>query len=135
MANLIHRFIKNQSCLRAIPRLTPNLISHQKPFINNNNNLESLSDPVPLTNPVITLSESRIKPDEALRFYPSFPIGYGLNPSVVHGSGLTDTVVEEEEKEKEKEVVIHADSVKKKRKKKMNKHKYRKLRKKQGRKS
>lgn len=128
MANLIHRFIRNQSCLRAIPRLTPNLISHQKPFINNNN-LDSLSDPLPLTNPVIT-----IKPhEEALRFYPSFPIGYGL-----HVSRLTDPVVEEKEKEKEKEkeeVVIHADSVKKKRKKKMNKHKYRKLRKKQGRKS
>lgn len=129
MANLIHRFIRNQSCLRAIPRLTPNLISHQKPFINNNN-LDSLSDPLPLTNPVITISESLIKPhEEALRFYPSFPMGYGL-----HGPRLTDPVVEEKEKEKV-EVVIHADSVKKKRKKKMNKHKYRKLRKKQGRKS
>ncbi|CAF2085221.1 BnaA06g16660D [Brassica napus] len=117
MANLMQRFIRNQSSLRAIPRLIPKLI---------NNNVESLSDPFPLTNPVITFSGSGIKPDEALRFYPSFPIGYGLNPSVVHGS-----VVEE----KEKEVVIHADSVKKKRKKKMNKHKFRKLRKKQGRKS
>ncbi|KAG2329646.1 hypothetical protein Bca52824_000826 [Brassica carinata] len=132
MANLMRRFIRNQSCLRAIPRLTPNLISHQKPCIINNNNVESLSDPLPLANPVITISASWIKPDEALRFYPSFPIGYGLNPSVVHGSGLIDTVVEEKD---EKEVVIHADSVKKKRKKKMNKHKYRKLRKKQGRKS
>ncbi|KAF2620386.1 hypothetical protein F2Q68_00041123 [Brassica cretica] len=131
MANLMQRFIRNQSCLRAIPKLTPNLIPHQKPCIIINNNVESLSDPFPLTNPVIAFSGPGIKPDEALRFYPSFPIGYGLNPSVVHGSGLTDTVVEE----KEKEVVIHADSVKKKRKKKMNKHKYRKLRKKQGRKS
>ncbi|CAH8386878.1 unnamed protein product [Eruca vesicaria subsp. sativa] len=126
MANLMQRFIRNQSCLRALPRLTPNLTSHQKPCI-----VESVSDPVPLTNPVITISGSWIKPDEALRFYPSFPIGYGLNPSVVHASGLMDTVVEGTEKE----VVIHADSVKKKRKKKMNKHKYRKLRKKQGRKS
>ncbi|KAF8047636.1 hypothetical protein N665_2905s0002 [Sinapis alba] len=126
MANLIHRFVRNQSCLRATSKLTPNLIS---PCIINN--LESPSDPVPLTNPVITISTPWIKPDEPLRFYPSFPIGYGLNPSVVHGLGLIDTVVEE----KEKEVVIYADSVKKKRKKKMNKHKYRKLRKKQGRKS
>ncbi|KAG2327928.1 hypothetical protein Bca4012_036961 [Brassica carinata] len=128
MANLMHRFLRNQSCLRAIPRLTPSLIPHQKPCI-----VES--DPVSLANPVITISA--FKPDESLRFYPSFPIGYGFNPTMVHGSGLIDMVdaVVEEKDEKEEEVVIHADSVKKKRKKKMNKHKYRKLRKTQGRKS
>ncbi|CDY21820.1 BnaA06g20890D [Brassica napus] len=29
----MHRFLRNQSCLRAIPRLTPSLIPHQKPCI------------------------------------------------------------------------------------------------------
>ncbi|KAF8094956.1 hypothetical protein N665_0348s0039 [Sinapis alba] len=135
MANLTHRFLRNQSCLRAIPRVTPSFVPpHQKkpPCII----VESVvSDPVSLANPVITVSA--FKPDESLRFfYPSFPIGYGFNPTIVHGSGLIDMVVEEEkDDEKEEEVVIYADSVKKKRKKKMNKHKYRKLRKIQGRKS
>ncbi|KAJ0241702.1 hypothetical protein HA466_0210910 [Hirschfeldia incana] len=139
MANLMQRFLRNQSCLRAIPRLTPSLIPHQKPCIV----VESVSvesDPVSLANPVITLSSAFNKPDESLRFYPSFPIGYGFNPTMVHGSGLIGTVpfTEEtvvEEKGEKEEVAIYADSVKKKRKKKMNKHKYRKLRKKQGRKS
>ncbi|CAN6814874.1 unnamed protein product [Brassica oleracea var. botrytis] len=52
MANLMHRFLRNQSCLRAIPRLAPSLIPHQKPCI-----VESVSeesDPVSLANPVIT---------------------------------------------------------------------------------
>ncbi|KAF3508841.1 hypothetical protein F2Q69_00005610 [Brassica cretica] len=126
----MHRFLRNQSCLRAIPRLTPSLIPHQKPCI-----VESVSeesDPVSVANPVITVSA--FKPDESLRFYPSFPIGYGFNTTMVHGSGLID-MVPFTEAVVEDEVVIYADSVKKKRKKKMNKHKYRKLRKTQGRKS
>ncbi|KAG2293134.1 hypothetical protein Bca52824_039803 [Brassica carinata] len=79
MANLMHRFLRNQSCLRAIPRLAPSLIPHQKPCI-----VESVSeesDPVSLANPVITVSA--FKPDEPLRFYPIFPIGYGFNPTMV----------------------------------------------------
>ncbi|XP_033129394.1 uncharacterized protein LOC103873690 [Brassica rapa] len=110
LLNFMHRFLRNQSCLRAIPRLSPSLIPHQKPCI---------VDPVSLANSVITV------PDEPLRFYyPTFPIGYGFKfPTMVHGSGLVDMVPFTEA------VVVYADSVKKK---KMNKHKYRKA---QGRKS
>ncbi|CAE6075487.1 unnamed protein product [Arabidopsis arenosa] len=133
MANLMHRFLRNQSCLRAIPRLTPITITHQKPCISNKESVSVEFDPVPLTNPVINVA------DKSHRFYPSFSIGYGFNPTLIHDdSGLIETVpfpnVVVEEKE-EKETVIYADSVKKKRKKKMNKHKYRKLRKSLGRKS
>ncbi|CAH2064877.1 unnamed protein product [Thlaspi arvense] len=127
MANLTHRFLRNQSCLRSIiPRLTPNLFAHQKPCISNVEPLSVELDPVPFTNPVITVS------DKSLHFYPSLPIGYCFNPSVVHDPGLIDTASFEDavmEEMDEKEAVIYADSVKKKRKKKMNKHKYRKLRK------
>uniref|UniRef100_A0A1J3E2S9 Small ribosomal subunit protein mS38 n=1 Tax=Noccaea caerulescens TaxID=107243 RepID=A0A1J3E2S9_NOCCA len=126
MANLVQRFLRNQSCLRAIPRLNPNLTTNQKPCISNVESVSVESDPVPLTNPVITVA------DNSLHFYPSFPIGYGFNPIVIHDSGLIETVAEEKD---EKETVIYADSVKKKRKKKMNKHKYRKLKKEMGRKS
>ncbi|KAG7564891.1 hypothetical protein ISN44_As10g016350 [Arabidopsis suecica] len=132
MANLMHRFLRNQSFLRSIQRLTPSLVTHQKPCVSNNESVSVEFDSVPITNPVINI-------DKALRFYPSFPIGYGFNPTLVHDDSslietvsLADTVVEEKE---EKETVIYADSVKKKRKKKMNKHKYRKLRKSLGRKS
>ncbi|CAN8254900.1 unnamed protein product [Cochlearia groenlandica] len=132
MANLIQRFFRNQSCLKSIPRINPNLIPHQKPCIDI---VESLSvdfeSVPPLANPVLTFAGN--KSDEAMRFYPSYPIGYGFNPGLIHDSGLIETAVEEEEEKKT--VVIYADSVKKKRKKKMNKHKYRKLRKIQGRKS
>ncbi|CAA7056475.1 unnamed protein product [Microthlaspi erraticum] len=124
MANLVQRFLRNQSCLRAIPRLNPNLTTHQKPCISNVVEF----DPAPLTNPVITVA------DKSLQFYPSFPIGYGFNPTAIHDSGLIDADAVAEEKG-EKEMVIYADSVKKKRKKKMNKHKYRKLRKEMGRKT
>ncbi|KAG7560094.1 hypothetical protein ISN45_Aa05g016500 [Arabidopsis thaliana x Arabidopsis arenosa] len=133
MANLMHRFLRNQSCLRSIQRLTPSLITQQKPCISNNESISVEFDSVPITNPVINVA------DKALRFYPSFPIGYGFNPTLIHGDwslietvSFPDVVVEEKE---EKETVLYADSVKKKRKKKMNKHKYRKLRKSLGRKS
>ncbi|ESQ45728.1 hypothetical protein EUTSA_v10010898mg [Eutrema salsugineum] len=133
MANLMHRFLRNQSCLRSIPRLTHNLIPHQKPCISNVESVSVEFDPVPITNPVITVA------DKSLHFYPSFPIGYGFNPTLIPDLGLIETVSSladavMEEKD-EKEAVIYADSVKKKRKKKMNKHKYRKLRKRMGRKS
>ncbi|XP_010503461.1 PREDICTED: uncharacterized protein LOC104780643 [Camelina sativa] len=126
MANLMHRFLRNQSCLRAIPKLTTTTYL-LKPSIGNVGESVSVEfDPVPLTNPVINVAGTK-----SLRFYPSFPIGYGFNPTLIRdNSGLIKTVDAVEE-----DTVIYADSVKKKRKKKMNKHKYRKLRKRLGRKS
>ncbi|KFK25758.1 hypothetical protein AALP_AA8G155600 [Arabis alpina] len=126
MANLIQRFFKSKSCFNQIQRLAPSLITHQKkpPYIE--------SDPVSIVNPVITISGN--ESDQSTRFYPSFSMGYFMNPSLIQFPDLGGTVSLEEEKD-EKEIVIYADSVKKKRKKKMNKHKYRKLRKKLGRKS
>ncbi|CAH8280643.1 unnamed protein product [Arabidopsis lyrata] len=137
MANLMHRFFKNnKSCFNSIQRLTttPSLFTYQKPFINNNN-IESIiqkPDPVSFANPVITLSGNEF--NQPMQFYPSFSMGLCLNPKMIQGLDLAETVslVEEEDA---KENVIYADSVKKKRKKKMNKHKYRKLRKQLGRKS
>ncbi|CAH8267870.1 unnamed protein product [Arabidopsis lyrata] len=130
MANLMHRFLRNQSCLRAIPRLAPSLITHQKPCVSNKESVSVDFDSVPITNPVINVA------DKSHRFYPSFSIGYGFNPTLIHDdSGLIETVSFADAVVEEKETVIYADSVKKKRKKKMNKHKYRKLRKSLGRKS
>ncbi|KAL1203967.1 hypothetical protein V5N11_011810 [Cardamine amara subsp. amara] len=136
MANLMHRFFKNKSCLNSIQRLTPSLITYQKPCINFIDSVVEKPDPVSLANPVITLprNESNQSSNQAMRFYPSFSMEFFLNPTTFQGLDLAETA-SLEEKEDEKEVVIYADSVKKKRKKKMNKHKYRKLRKQLGRKS
>ncbi|KAL9246536.1 hypothetical protein vseg_020057 [Gypsophila vaccaria] len=63
-----------------------------------------------------------------LGVYPSYSIGYFLNPGMANGSGL-DRVIEPVGDVAERSEEMWADSVKKKRKKKMNKHKYKKLRK------
>ncbi|KAJ7956128.1 DUF1713 domain protein [Quillaja saponaria] len=132
MASLMHKLSKNSASLRTIsifnnpllPKSTTSLISNQishigtvKPDLTNNPfpfwGLNCVDKP--------TLSQS-------LQFFPNFPIGYCLNPTV-------SNEVEQLGVEKDKELYpedarsIWADSVKKKRKKKMNKHKYKKLKK------
>ncbi|GMP30191.1 hypothetical protein CsSME_00004966 [Camellia sinensis var. sinensis] len=64
-------------------------------------------------------------PPHSTPIFPSFPIGFSLNPIISTGfvpSDGGDVVYDDA-------TTIWADSVKKKRKRKMNKHKYKKLRK------
>lgn len=59
------------------------------------------------------------------KIYPSFSLGFFLNPISVYGSVSSEA----EDAVQDDSGNVWADSVKKKRKRKMNKHKYKKLRK------
>ncbi|KAF6144508.1 hypothetical protein GIB67_004465 [Kingdonia uniflora] len=80
------------------------------------------SDSIP--EPPISPFQDQIKSNQFLQIYPSFSLGYFLNPIPPNGFDQLEEVVVSNEAN-----TIWADSVKKKRKKKMNKHKYKKLRK------
>lgn len=137
MASLVHKLTKNTPSIRTIfittlntplfPKPTPSFIPHQTPLHTTKQPEEYANDPVPLLGP-----NGRAKVDavQTIRFFPSFPFGYCLNP--VSSTGFERFgVLEAQEVEPDDDDArrVWADSVKKKRKKKMNKHKYKKLRK------
>ncbi|KAG9456323.1 hypothetical protein H6P81_000831 [Aristolochia fimbriata] len=75
------------------------------------------------------LDDEKLPTSQPFKIYPSFTLGYFLEPT---SSESLHLCTESDESPCETHEVW-ADSVKKKRKKKMNKHKYRKLRKRLGR--
>ncbi|XP_019059448.1 PREDICTED: uncharacterized protein LOC109117150 [Tarenaya hassleriana] len=126
MSNLMQKLLKNTPSLRLISSLShQNLPKPYFPSIPRSTVHPVEQNPDPFINPVILGNAER---DESLKFFPSFPFGYSLDPISFPVSGVSE-VTESEDSVSEDSGTIYADSVKKKRKKKMNKHKYNKLRK------
>ena len=139
MASFIHKLAKNRSSIRTITTLNTQLspkpkffiIPHQTHIAKTQKPEDYANNPIPLSGPT---SGAEVEPTQLLRFFPSFPFGYCLNP--VFSTGFERFAEREAgEVEFDDSRTVWADSVKKKRKKKMNKHKYKKLRKRLRRKS
>ncbi|GMY14998.1 hypothetical protein FCV25MIE_10237 [Fagus crenata] len=138
MATLIHKLTKNRSSIRTITTLKTQLFPKPKFYLIPHQTHIAKTKPEDYENNPIHLlgptSGAEVEPTQTLRFFPSFPFGYCLNPAFSTGfEGFAEGEAGEVESEDAR--TVWADSVKKKRKKKMNKHKYKKLRKRLRRKS
>lgn len=135
MARLLRELVRRQSSNRFIATLTnqtPSIASSpslflQKPFIGQpkfdhggGGGLNPSSEDLTNIKEVAHLSK--------LQIYPSFSLGFFLDPVLPYGSGSSQ-IIASESADVEHPGTMWADSVKKKRKTKMNKHKYKKLRK------
>ncbi|XP_057982308.1 uncharacterized protein LOC131167520 [Malania oleifera] len=130
MASVLQKLLRKSSSARIAtvlsncqaPNFSAPLAFYQPHVAETTSNHDCTSNLTPLSR---SRKTDELSPSQSLRVYPSFSIGYFLNP--ISSSGLLQS--------KPDDVVsdglptIWADSVKKKRKKKMNKHKYKKLRK------
>ena len=122
MAQIFHKVLRkpfNGSTIRALlnhQNSTQPLIPHLEP---------NTTNPFPASS-----SDDKSTQFNRFHVYPSFSVGYFLNP--IPSSGFPDSKPEEDPRpdgSSSSTEMIWADSVKKKRKKKMNKHKLKKLKK------
>lgn len=128
MAATLQKLIRRSQPTRIIAALhtSPSPNPSMSSIFGRPHHIEGKPEPHLCTNLSSFLNEHKnddFSPSQLRKIYPSFPLGFCLNPIPVCGS------ISSEAEEDDDSGKVWADSVKKKRKRKMNRHKYKKLRK------
>ncbi|KAG7954381.1 hypothetical protein I3843_11G013600 [Carya illinoinensis] len=136
MASRLHMLTKKTPSVRILPSTlkTPLFLEPDPLLIPNQNHLCTKKHPDrehanDLDSFLRHSFRAKVESPQTLRFFPSFPFGFCLNPVFSTGFERLAVLEAEDVEPVDDARRVWADSVKKKRKKKMNKHKYKKLRK------